>query len=58
MDVGEREIKAVAEEMNDVSMKGAQGQNKASWREKHLLGEFEFDKAKILSDLRENNGAQ
>lgn len=54
--LGGREIKVVEEEMNDVGIKGAQGQNKARWREnKNLLGEFEFDKEKILSVLRENN---
>lgn len=34
MDVGGRKVKIVAEEMNDVNIKGAQGQNKARWKKK------------------------
>lgn len=55
MDAGGREIKVVAEEMNDVARKGHRARTRLDGREKNLLGEFEFDKEKILSVLREND---
>lgn len=41
-----------------LTLKGHRGRTRLDGRKKNLLGEFEFDKEKILTVFRENNDTQ